>query len=765
MWSPSSQGVPATDDSNSADSVARQSRIDRFVNPASPSARAFTGVGDLPTGPTASLFFSEDEDGDGSTMIIPKHATHAIDVTNISGSSAHSTGSGISLSQFAGSGASSANISHDYPAPTADAGANPHVSQHVEPFPISISLPVMHQRSSHRRESTPMHDIMSEDAQDTGYDTDSTDGTEEAASGFEDLEDLPPTQPAHDESLDELSQSALLFSPGSFVAPGVPNQSAERPPKPFKGGAARRNNRAQKARSVGAGDALAVALGAGPRRKSCTLAPTLFSTDSTSSEGFPFQQIDDGQASLNFSGNQQQQQQQPHHQPEFPEGVNSTELRRFVAVQNNTNRWFRRTVSDETDMSAPESSAPAPRQPPSLMRRGFSATNVTVRAARSSSVGMRHPPMNQVGCRRSGSDIPDVHGGKRHKADNGPVQRMPSFSSGMGGLQRDPLLPTVKGDHPDLWSISGETMCRLMGGDFDELFDSKLIFDCRYPYEYDGGHVESAESCQNDYRRLEELVDGDFIARQFPAGQTHRQCIVFYCEFSSQRGPAALRKLRALDRQCNSENYPALHYTQVYLLHGGYKAFFNHTREHSISQQFCHPDNYVEMLDPKYAEELKQCTTRRNKLKRNKSRSCLQEAECLVSPVRAAGGLDFADSPEEKPAKPYLAARKDPGQRHRGFSFAGHLPPFGAMRELAARARETGTARSGLTPSIQGVSLDRNSSNAELSLSPPPARRGNENALNTPVIPTRPPCSAEAVTPQEHPGRSRFSPTTPDGKA
>lgn len=35
-----------------------------------------------------------------------------------------------------------------------------------------------------------------------------------------------------------------------------------------------------------------------------------------------------------------------------------------------------------------------------------------------------------------------------------------------------------------------------------------------------------------------------------------RVAIVFYCEFSSKRGPTGYRHLRRLDREANQENYP-----------------------------------------------------------------------------------------------------------------------------------------------------------------------------------------------------------------
>ena len=49
--------------------------------------------------------------------------------------------------------------------------------------------------------------------------------------------------------------------------------------------------------------------------------------------------------------------------------------------------------------------------------------------------------------------------------------------------------------------------------------------------------------------------------------------LVFYCEFSSERGPRMARALRSKDRSVNV--YPHLHYPEIYVLKNGYKNFYH----------------------------------------------------------------------------------------------------------------------------------------------------------------------------------------------
>ena len=80
--------------------------------------------------------------------------------------------------------------------------------------------------------------------------------------------------------------------------------------------------------------------------------------------------------------------------------------------------------------------------------------------------------------------------------------------------------------------------------------------------------------------------------------EERRNILIFHCEFSSQRAPDFYKKLRERDRNLHENVYPALHYPECYLLHLGYKEFFNN-----------YPDlctgRYTEMVDPRYGNELR----------------------------------------------------------------------------------------------------------------------------------------------------------------
>ena len=59
------------------------------------------------------------------------------------------------------------------------------------------------------------------------------------------------------------------------------------------------------------------------------------------------------------------------------------------------------------------------------------------------------------------------------------------------------------------------------------------------------------------------------------------------------------RFLRTLDRELNKENYPSLNFPEVYLLEGGYKAFYqNH-------ETLCEPRAYVPMLHENHGKDLR----------------------------------------------------------------------------------------------------------------------------------------------------------------
>lgn len=59
-----------------------------------------------------------------------------------------------------------------------------------------------------------------------------------------------------------------------------------------------------------------------------------------------------------------------------------------------------------------------------------------------------------------------------------------------------------------------------------------MVVDCRYPYEYEGGHIEGAVNLYTEQLVTEALLE---VPLQ---GVTRSLVIVFHCEFSACRGPA-----------------------------------------------------------------------------------------------------------------------------------------------------------------------------------------------------------------------------------
>ncbi|XP_042219711.1 M-phase inducer phosphatase-like [Homarus americanus] len=169
----------------------------------------------------------------------------------------------------------------------------------------------------------------------------------------------------------------------------------------------------------------------------------------------------------------------------------------------------------------------------------------------------------------------------------------------IGDFSKPVLLPVVEGGkHPDLKAISVETLAEVVRGKFNSKVASCRIIDCRYPYEFEGGHITGAEMWHHP-KMVEENLNAQKGAPVIVNEEAPRQILIFHCEFSAERGPKAQRLLREMDRTANKEHYPALHFPEMYLLEGGYKAFFEKYPE------LCTPKDYVKMLDSNHAEDLK----------------------------------------------------------------------------------------------------------------------------------------------------------------
>ncbi|NXB42748.1 MPIP2 phosphatase, partial [Leucopsar rothschildi] len=163
----------------------------------------------------------------------------------------------------------------------------------------------------------------------------------------------------------------------------------------------------------------------------------------------------------------------------------------------------------------------------------------------------------------------------------------------IGDFSKPHLLPTVKGKDQGLKYISPGTLAAVLTGHFSSFIESSIVVDCRYPYEYEGGHVKGAVNLPLQRDVEEFLLEQPIV----PLDASKRAIIIFHCEFSVERGPKMCKFLRERDRSCHE--YPRLHYPELYVLKGGYREFFLQFPGH------CEPRDYRPMEHPAFKEELR----------------------------------------------------------------------------------------------------------------------------------------------------------------
>jgi len=166
-----------------------------------------------------------------------------------------------------------------------------------------------------------------------------------------------------------------------------------------------------------------------------------------------------------------------------------------------------------------------------------------------------------------------------------------------------PILRTDK--NPDILFILPETLASWMNANGGTSQAQIILLDCRYSYEYKGGHIKGALNITS----LKDLQSTAFTCKSI---EERRACmmeeadkenlktpvIIFYCESSTKKGPRGFRAFRDLDREMDTNILPSPYYPFVYVLKGGYKEF------HSQYPELCDPEGgYIETLDIKYNSE------------------------------------------------------------------------------------------------------------------------------------------------------------------
>lgn len=198
-----------------------------------------------------------------------------------------------------------------------------------------------------------------------------------------------------------------------------------------------------------------------------------------------------------------------------------------------------------------------------------------------------------------------------------------------------------KGEEDLVPRIEVDELVNILDGSYKHVFDQLIVIDCRFEYEFNGGHIDGAINISSKQDLEEKLLSAH--------GRKHKKShplLIFHCEFSSYRGPIMANHLRKIDRLVNQDRYPSLDYPDMLILNGGYKTFFNFYKHR------CFPKHYVEMKDHNYKKDCERelhrirsevkCPARRKAFVKSKS---FHSRSGFSSKPRSP----FKDSPKESP--------------------------------------------------------------------------------------------------------------------
>ena len=130
-------------------------------------------------------------------------------------------------------------------------------------------------------------------------------------------------------------------------------------------------------------------------------------------------------------------------------------------------------------------------------------------------------------------------------------------------------------------------MADILNSKYDCEYERIVVVDCRFEYEYKGGHIEKAVNFNDKQQLANEL---------FVPNAPASTLLILHCEYSVHRAPLTAKFIRNYDRTFNASNYPRLSYPEMYILDGGYSKFFDQHRSK------CYPQNYVEMNDQRHEQ-------------------------------------------------------------------------------------------------------------------------------------------------------------------
>ncbi|KAL4076974.1 hypothetical protein V8B97DRAFT_1866137 [Scleroderma yunnanense] len=205
---------------------------------------------------------------------------------------------------------------------------------------------------------------------------------------------------------------------------------------------------------------------------------------------------------------------------------------------------------------------------------------------------------------------------QRHNVDSPSAKFMSAGLPGFGDNETiGKILPCHRVREDGLMRIAPSTMDALLDGAYDSQIEQFFIIDCRFDYEYNGGHIPGAINI-NTTQGVEEFLLGTDKPKPCVSGdQSKKTVLVFHCEFSAKRAPTFAKHLRSHDRAMNNHVYPRIHYPEVYVLEGGYCEYFKYSGDR------CEPPAYVTMDDPNHAHSRREDLDQFRKAKFGRTKS------------------------------------------------------------------------------------------------------------------------------------------------
>ncbi|GAA6037184.1 hypothetical protein JCM8097_008776 [Rhodosporidiobolus ruineniae] len=263
-------------------------------------------------------------------------------------------------------------------------------------------------------------------------------------------------------------------------------------------------------------------------------------------------------------------------------------------------------------------------------------------------------------------------------------------------------LPCFNVKEDGLMRISPETLNELHCGRYRDGIKEFLVIDCRFDYEYDGGHIDGAINLSEHADIEARLLNSSNLpvpSTSDCAPRDGKTILIFHCEFSAKRAPTSAKFLRNQDRLKNFAAYPNIHYPEVYVLQGGYEAFFKAFPERCVG-------GYVVMDHPEHDAKRSVNLNKFREAKRQFNRAAsftfgqAQHASTMLRTAEVTGG---GSSTLQNSFSRGVRARKP-------------LEPPGFQFPLAAGGGSKKSSSSLLAPPANAITASVVASTAQLSI-------------------------------------------------